>query len=230
MTEFNNAINAEQTAFLVDDKAKLYRTEDGKRIWQNRVKMAGEAYNIAKAIHNDHTLTALVPKTCEDEDDCDDQLFCDWPTYRDNFILDWIANRTIVTTEEADIMFDRTANAALAELEPTGLDVVEDLDSDAEAITSEVVPPSEAPPVVKKSYAKAKVKVEAVVKLFKKKAVKKVAAKKKSAAKGSASEKAQVIIEKYAARNWSRKDIIAKVQTQLNMGSAYAATLYQKFS
>lgn len=57
---------------------------------------------------------------------------------------------------------------------------------------------------------------------------KKVAAKKKS---GSTSEKAQAIIERYVARDWSRGQIIEKLQAQIDgLGAAYASTLYQKFA
>lgn len=55
---------------------------------------------------------------------------------------------------------------------------------------------------------------------------KKAAAKKKSAA---APSKAQAIVEKYAARDWSRKDIIEKLVAS-GVSAGYAPTLYQKFA
>jgi hypothetical protein len=59
-------------------------------------------------------------------------------------------------------------------------------------------------------------------------ALKKVAAKKKG---GNTSAKAQTIVERYAARKWSRKDIIEKLVSQIDgLGTAYASTLYQKFA
>jgi hypothetical protein len=169
-------------------------------------------------------LNTLVDRTSEDEED-DPTGFPDWPTYRDNFIMDWIANRTVVTAEEADIMFDRDVDQALQVIEQAEV-------AETQATIAEALPPVvEAPVVVvakKKSYAKAKKKAGA--KTVKAKAPKKAAAKKKSSAKGSASAKAQIIIEKYAAKGWARKDILAKLQSQLDMGAAYAATLYQKFA
>ena len=60
----------------------------------------------------------------------------------------------------------------------------------------------------------------------------KVAKAKVAKKKGvSTSAKAATIIALYQSRKWSRKDIIAKLQSQIDgLGAAYASTLYQKFA
>jgi hypothetical protein len=227
MTEFNQALSQAQQDYLAANKADLCKTAGGKLIWQNRIKMASEAYQVAKSIAADNTLTTLVERNAEDEEDDHDETILDWQTYRDNFILDWIANRTVVTQEEADAMIERDIDQALQAAELTeDAEVVEVVEDAPIAVVAPT--PSPEPIVVvvkKKSYYKPKTK--AVAKTVKAKAPKKAAAKKKTV---SASDKAQVIIERYVARNWTRKSIIEKLQDQLDMGAAYASTLYQKFS
>lgn len=190
----------------------------------NQLKKASEAYAELRVLHTD-------PLT----DEVDDE-FPVWSLFRDGFIADWTSNRIIVDEKEADVMYDTIANEALAVIEA----------AEAGAVSTEVEVPTvaavETAPVeavvakrrrgrpagakvegaTKKSYYKPKAKTEKSTK------PKKVAAKKKSTA--SASSKAQAIVEKYKERAWSRKDIIAKIQEQLEMGVAYASTLYQKFA
>lgn len=239
MNEFSNPIAPDQTAFLAANKAELSKTDGGKAIWQNRVKMASEAYQALKGINGG--LETLVERSAEDEADEVDVSFPDWPTFRDNFILDWIGSRIVVTDKEADMIFERTAEEALAAIEQAeqnGSDAPVVDTSATTVVQSPTVapvveiatkrrgrPPGSAKTAVKKSYY-----VPVSQRPAKTKTVRKAAAKKKTVAKGSASAKAQSLIEKYAARDWSRKDIIAKLQSQLDMGAAYASTLYQKYS
>jgi hypothetical protein len=233
MVEFNTPITPEQKAFLAANKEELCQKDSGKAIWQNRVKKAGEAYAIAKTIHGETSTHTLVAKTAEDEDDDVDSTFPDWPTYRDNFILDWIGSRIVVTDKEADMIFDRTADEALAAIEQGEQNQA---DADAPVVdpapTVVTVTMGDVPAVKRRGRPPGSGKKSAtgVVKATKtvKTKTRKVAAKKKSG--GSASAKAQAIIEKYGSRDWSRKDIITKLQNQLGMGAAYAATLYQKFA
>ena len=235
MIEFNTPITPEQSAFLAANKADLCQKDSGKAVWQNRVKMASEAFDIAKGIHAQHSLTSLVAKTSEDEDDDVDETFPDWPTFRDNFILDWIGSRTVVTEQEADMIFERTADEALQAIEQAeqnGTLSTEPVVDTSAPVVETPAPAASEPVVATKRRGRppgsGKKTATAVVKAAKKTGRRKVAAKKKSV--GSASAKAQTIIEKYAAREWSRKDIIQKLQDQLGMGAAYASTLYQKYS
>jgi hypothetical protein len=247
MVEFNTPISDGQRTFLADNKADLCKTEGGKSIWQNRVKKASEAYNELKGIHGAHELHTLVPKTSEDEGDDADLTFPDWPTFRDNFILDWIGSRTVVTEQEADMIFERTAEEALAVIEQ-GEQITADAESDGPPYTTQTPQEmaqenlqkhlaeqkgvTETPPVATKRRGRppGASKKSTVTKLTRSKPSTRKVAAKKSGAKSSASAKAQGIIEKYASRDWSRKDIIGKLQAQLGMGAAYASTLYQKFA
>ncbi len=225
MNEFSTPISQDQKDFLATNKAELVTTEGGKAIWQNRIKMASEAYQIAKTIHADHVVDSLCDATGDSVEESTEttdtvvETFPDWPTYRDNFILDWISNRTIVTEEEANAMFNVEVENALQEIDQV----------EGSVVTPTVV--VEATPVViakvKRAVAKKVVKVKAKTKA-KTKVTKKVAAKK--AGGKSASAKAQVIIEKFSTRGWTRGEIIQKLQDQLDMGAAYASTLYQKFA
>ena len=246
--EFNTPITADQAAFLAANKEELCRKDAGKAVWQNRVKMASEAYAIAKGIHGAHSLTTLVERLADEERDDADPTFPDWPVYRDNFILDWIANRIVVTEEEADMIFDRTVDEALQQIEAQEQNDSGTLPADP-SVSVTVTPPAspegrdETTPVVKrrgrppgsgKKTAEAPAKRKSYYvpvaqrKAKAKPAARKVAAKKKSG--GSVSAKAQPIIERFTARKWSRRDILIKLQDQLEIGAAYAATLYQKFA
>lgn len=246
MNEFSAPIAPDQIAFLTANKADLIKTDSGKAIWQNRVKMASEAYQILKGINADASVASiecepLVPTEDEAEaqEVVDVDSFPSWPTFRDNFLLDWIGSRIVVTDKEADMIFERTAEEALAAIEQAeqnGSDApVVDTSTTvvASALVVETAPKRRGRPPgsgVKKGTtgtSKTLAKLKARTKRAKSK---KVAAKKKSASGGSASAKAQTLIEKYGSRDWSRKDIIGKLQAQLGMGAAYASTLYQKFA
>lgn len=253
MIEFSTPITPERQALLAANRAELCRVgREGKKInpsnwliWQNRVKSAGEAYKIAKTAYTDVDFEGM-PKDADEVVSGIDPLFPDWPTYRDNFILDWLSNRIVVTEKEAEAMFDETAAAALAALEgteaaivPTDTIVPTETVATPAPVETEVVVVAKRrgrPPGVKKTAAVVapvvKAKKSYYVPVGKRKA-KKTKAKKVAKAKsnrGSASAKAQTLIERYVAKDWSRKDIIAKLQSQLDMGAAYAATLYQKFA
>lgn len=203
----------------------------------HRVKQASEAYKELKSICAQTDLDSLLPKIAGDELDGEEpynvvSTVPTWPEFRDAFIADWAANRTIVTDKEADAMFERDVEEAIAAIEATETPA-ETVVVETPAVVATPVAVTPAKPkrvrnkVVKAAKTKAKTaKAKAPAKA---KTVKtKVAAKKKSG--GSASAKAQTIIAKYAERDWSRKDIIAKLQEQLGMGVAYASTLYQKFA
>lgn len=230
MVDFARVITDEDKAFLASNREDLLETaqgrEKGREIWQNRVKKASEAHVELKALHTEY--------------DEVDETFPDWQTFRDNFILDWIANRTIVTEEEAEMIFETTADEALAVIEtaeqndsPRTISVLVASSTSVEpgvVLTAVDAEPAVAVAPKRRGRPPGAGKKAVVVKAAAKKSStkKKVAAKKSSG--GSASAKAQVLIEKYASRDWSRKDIILKLQSQLDMGAAYASTLYQKFA
>lgn len=255
MNEFSSPIAPDQIAFLTANKAELIRTDSGKAIWQNRVKMASEAYQILKGISADVSVASiecepLVPTEDEAEaqEVVDADEFPSWPTFRDNFLLDWIGSRIVVTDKEADMIFERTAEEALAAIEQAEQNDSETtiIDSTPSSVLTDTSKPlivtiGDVPAVKRRGRPPGKkvpgstsylpITTKTLAKLKAKTARKKYAAKaKKSVARGSASAKAQTIIEKYGARDWSRKDIIAKLQTQLEMGAAYASTLYQKYA
>ncbi len=210
----------------------------------NQLKKASEAYAELRTLHTD-PLTEEV-----------DGNFPAWSIFRDEFIADWTSNRIIVDEKEADAMFDTLVDNAIQEIEaaeatadaalPTetiGTETVGAAGSnvvvmgDAPAAKRRGRPPGSGKKATettapKKSYyvpvAQRKVKATKATKATKVTKTKKVAAKKKSAS--SASSKAQTLVERYVSRKWERKDIIAKLQDQLGMGAAYAASLYQKFA
>lgn len=230
MIEFSTPVTEAQRAFLAGDKAVLSQTKGGRELWQNRVKKATEAYKEAKANYTDFDLDGMPV----DEDRTTGLApgFPDWPTYRDNFLLDWINNRTVVSEEEADAIFEREAAAALGEIEADGedLDALPPVDEDeAPASIVEAEAEAEAEPVEADAEPEVEVEAEAESEPVH---VERTAKKKpgRPPRKDSASAKARGIIERYRAREWSRKEILEKLQSQLGMGPAYAATLYQKFA
>lgn len=214
--EFSSPVSEGQRAFLAADKEKLAASKGGTQLWQHRVKKATEAYAEAKAIYTDVDFGG----TPVDEDRTTGFApgFPDWPTYRDNFLLDWIANRTVMSEEEADALFDREAEAALNTLdgEPT-------VD-----ITPRPRPEGGLKPVIAAAAIKAKAKTVSNTKANKIVKAKIVKANVKKFV--SNSDKAFVIITRYQGRGWTRKRIIEKLCAQLDMGAAYASTLYQKFA
>lgn len=210
-----------------------------------RLKNASEAYKVHKSIYIDPVSDEQLPG------------FQAWPEFRDEFLADWKSNRRLVTEKEADVIFDTIANESLSELETIGatdvaaladvlgtaqdetIGVIVENPTTGEPIAVATVvvkrrgrPPgtaklklvasTEAPVAAAKRGRPPGAKKTAVVKS------KKVAAKKKG---GNTSAKAQAIVERYVARKWSRKDIIVKLQAQIDgLGAAYASTLYQKFA
>jgi hypothetical protein len=248
MNEFSTPITDEQRSFLFANKNELLkRNADGTQrvnskgdpikddaggsaIWQNRIKMASEAYQELKSIEGEYDLTAVAIKGNEDDDGDVVESFTDWATFRDNFILDWIGSRTVVNEKEADMIFERTADEALALIEQTEAASGSEEAAGLAAETANEPAPAPAPRKRKTLRENVRPLRKSVVKSKKTAPKKKKAAAAKKKSGGTASAKAQVIIEKYAAKDWSRKEIIQKLQDQLGMGAAYASTLYQKFA
>lgn len=240
MTEFNAAITAEQATFLHANREELYKTDGGKAIWQNRVKMAGEAFKIAKTTNDESTVSSLDITNGDDEAGEVDYTFPTWQVYRDNFILDWIANRTIVTEEEAEMIFERDVNDALSVIEAGEVGGSTDVELGTEITTAVTGAPEAArevqaqareravdngdgTPAPKRGRPAGKVKAVKVKKVVK---LQKVAAAKKGK---STSERAAEIIAWGQSRHWARKDILERLTTQIDgLGAPYAATLYQK--
>lgn len=191
----------------------------------NQLKKASEAYKELRGLHTDPVTEEV------------DGEFPAWSVFRDGFIADWTANRIIVDEKEADAMFEKTAEEALAEIEAAEAGIVEEVST--ETTTAVAAPVAEEAPVVAKrrgrppgSGNKAKAtKAAAVVKAkaTKKAGKKKVAAKKKSAGT-SKMDAARVTVEKFAAKGWSRKDIIQRLIDVNGLTPAYAATAYQKIA
>lgn len=187
----------------------------------NQLKKASEAYKEQKAIYEDLTTedmeTALPP----------------WPQFRDAFLADWNLNRIIVDEKEADEMFNKAAEEALAQIEAaegTTTETTTMIPSlPGEALVNTSADPKKKrgrPPgkktakVAKKSYSKAKTK-----------AVKTAKAKKATKKEGpSKMDLARATVEKFAAKGWSRKDILARLVEQNGLSPAYAATAYQKLA
>lgn len=208
----------------------------------NQLKKASEAYAELRTLHTD-PLTDEV-----------DGNFPAWSIFRDDFIADWTSNRTIVDEKEADAMFDTLVETAIQEIETAEANAAaEVVETPTPAVVNNVDPSvgmgdvaapkrrgrppgsaktaetTETAPKAKKSYyvpvalrnAKKTAKVKKVTK------TKKVAAKKKSAG-GGKMDLARVTVEKFSAKGWSRKDIIARLVEVNGLSPAYAATAYQK--
>lgn len=209
-----------------------------------RLKNASEEYKVHKSNYKDPITDEELPG------------FQTWPVFRDEFLADWKSNRRVVTEKEADVIFDQIADESLTELETIGVTLdVNTVVDEAEKAEQEdaTVPLVDAPtaadfdnsPVLSrvitvmvpkrrgrppgKKVATAKVVRKVVSKKAKSASKsKKVAAKKKS---GSTAEKAQAIVERYVERGWQRKDVIEKLVSSIDgLGTAYAASLYQKYS
>ncbi len=214
-----------------------------REIELNRVRMAHEAYVELKALHSNGSLSSLLPPGLGEDKDEVDSTLPDWPTFRDGFIKDWAADRIILTVKEADAMFDKDVNEALDVIEQTEAEVLNTSTpavavptATPEPTATQVTTPAVAPKRRGRPPGKATRKAGPEARRYtasKRTATRtknlKVAAKKKSAGKTSSSV-AQTIIERYQARDWSRKDILQKLQSQVGVGAAYAATLYQKFA
>lgn len=164
-----------------------------------------------------------------------------WPEFRDEFLADWKSNRRVVTEKEADVHFDKIADESLSELQTIGatdVAALADVFAAAQEDVEPVLPPSDTVIPVPGIPTNAAVELISTPKRRgrppgsgKKASVAKPATKRIAAKKGgSASAKAEALIERYQARKWSRKDIIEKLVSQLEMGTAYASTLYQKFA
>ncbi len=201
----------------------------------NQLKKASEAYAELRTLHTD-PLTDEV-----------DGTFPAWSIFRDDFIADWTSNRIIVDEKEADAMFDTIVEKAIQEIETAeaGATAVETEPTAAPIATTapEAVvtakrrgrPPGSAKAVdataPKKSYyipvSQRKGTKATKAKTAKVTKTKKVAAKKKSAG-GGKMDLARVTVEKFTAKGWSRKDIIARLVDVNGLSPAYAATAYQK--
>lgn len=193
----------------------------------NQLKKATEAYKELKVLHTD-------PVTEELSED-----FPAWSVFRDGFIADWTSNRIIVDEKEADAMFDKTAEEALAQIEAAEgntveLVVVETINppvitlkvKDVPAVKRRGRPPGKTVPGAR-SYLPATEKVLRKLKQAKTKAKAKKATKKEGPSK---MDLARATVEKFAAKGWSRKDILARLVKQNGLSPAYAATAYQKLA
>ena len=256
LTEFNRTLTEQETSLLNNTREEMLRKQPNGNyvdkslaaLWQNRVKRASEAYKELQALSTDYDETIVSENEHEasmylEADAYQPEQLPTWPVFRDNFILDWMSNRIVVTEEEADKMFESDAESALPHegQEQSG---GESLNTSEPAVSS-TSPAGEAPtataeetpavvtkrrgrPPGTKAKAKKVVKVTHKVKTARK--VKKASAPKVARKGTSNSAKAQRIVEMYKGKGWARKDIIEKLQTQLEMGKAYASTLYQKYA
>lgn len=258
ITEFNRTLTQQETDLLTRTREEMMRkNQNGEfadkslaSLWQNRVKKASEAYKELQALSIDYDESIVSANEADatlhlEADAYVPEQLPTWPIFRDNFILDWMTNRIVVTEEEADAMFINDVEAATAsDGEQNG---GETLVSTSEPAVSSTIPASEpsttATEATPASQPKRRGRPPGTKNKAKQvtKAVRKVKAKSKTvrktkatASRGrkptSASAKAQRLIEMYQGKGWARKDIIEKLQKQLELGAAYAATLYQKYA
>lgn len=184
----------------------------------NQLKNASAAYKEQKAIYEDLTT-----------EDMETALPL-WPEFRDAFLADWNLNRIIVDEKEADAMFDKTAEEALAQIEnaEAGTSSPEATEPTSSVATS----PSTAAPKRRRPSAK-----KTVVKATKKSVVKaktkavKAAKAKKATKKDTGPTKmdlARDTVAKFSAKGWSRKEILERLVQVNGLSPAYSATAYQK--
>lgn len=255
MHEFGRPLTTEQQELLRNTREEMTRKKPNGEyadksladLWTNRIKKASEAYKELQALYADYDGDIVSQNEHEatgetlDGEPAEAEALPDWQTFRDNFILDWMQNRIVVTTEEADEMFERDVNDALEQIESQGSDSQSTSEPTVASTASEPAstqgestaePAASAAPKRRgrpPGSGKAK---SATKKVVKTKSVRKVVkAKSTGGRKGtSVASKAQTLIARYQEREWSRKDILQKLQDQLEIGKPYAATLYQKFA
>jgi hypothetical protein len=253
LTEFNRTLTEQEQALLTHTREEMMRKHPSGNyvdkslamLWQNRVKKASEAYKELQALAEDYDQSITSENDGEatlhlDADAYVPEQLPTWPVFRDNFILDWMSNRIVVTEEEADEMFNQDAENALNLIEGQEQSGGESLNTSEPAVSS-TIPAGETPSTTEASAPVAKRRgrppgtknsTKKVAKAVRKaKAPRKVKAAAKVGRKASSnSAKAQKIVEMYKAKGWERKRVIEKLMTQLEMGKAYASTLYQKYA
>ena len=227
MYEFNNQISSDQADFLTENKLDLCKTASGREIWQNRIKKASESYAILKQIRTNEILDSLVVGEAIEIDDLlavndegidsvdDEQITVDPEEFiEENDLVvdekfpDWRTYRDGFILDWIGSRIVVTNEEADMIYENAVDEALATLDGETTEPVVETSGESEEAPATKRGRPKGA----------------------KKAAKTKVSAKALTIYNRYKEKGWERKRILDKMQGELGMGKAYAATLYQKFN